>query len=74
MVSTKADNIAQLSIYLIDSSDMSSIYTLEKDMTVSFPRINWLNLWLKYRSEIVRFLLTIDDYNHSPDVKGLCII
>jgi hypothetical protein len=57
----KADNITQLSIYLIDSSDMPSIYALGKDMAVSFPRIDWLNLWFERRCEIVSFLLTVDD-------------
>ena len=49
----KADNITQLSIYLIDSSDMSSINELAKDMAVSFPRIDWLNLWFERRCEFV---------------------
>ena len=47
----KADNITQLSIYLIDSSDMPSINA--QDMAVSFPRVDWLNLWFKRRCEIV---------------------
>ena len=55
----KADNITQLSIYLIDSSDMPFIKTLVKDMTVSFPRIDWLNLWFERRCEIVSFLLSM---------------
>ena len=49
----KAENITQLSIYLIDASDMPSIYALAKDMAVSFPRIDWLNLWFERRCEIV---------------------
>ena len=47
----KADNITQLSIYLIDSSDMPSINA--QDMAVSFPRVDWLNLWFQRRCEIV---------------------
>ena len=60
----KADNIMELSIYLIDSSDMPSIYALAKNMAVSFPRIIVLNLWFERQCEIVSFLLsTVDDYN-----------
>ena len=62
---TKADNITQLSIYLFDSSEMSSTYALAKDMAVSFPRIGWLNLWFERRCEIVSFLLTVDDHNRA---------
>ena len=57
----KADNITQLSIYLIDSSDMPSIDALAKDMAVCFPQIDWLNLWFEHRCGIVSFLLTVDD-------------
>ena len=57
----KAANITQLSIYLIDSSNMPSIYAFAKDMAVSFPRIDWLNLWFERPCEIVSFLLTVDD-------------
>ena len=65
----KADVISELSIYLIDSSDMPSIYALVKDMTVSFPQIGWLNLWFERRCEIVSFLsLTVDNYNN---LKGI---
>ena len=52
----KADNISQLSIYLIDFSDIPSIYGFTKDMVVRFPRICWFNLWFEGRSEIVSFL------------------
>ena len=51
----KADNISQLSIYLIDFSDIPSIYGFTKDMVVRFPRIGWFNLWFEGRSEIVSF-------------------
>ena len=61
----RADGIYQLSIYLIDSSDMPSIYALAKDMAVSFPQIGWLNLYFERRCEIVSFLLTVDDYNRT---------
>jgi hypothetical protein len=50
-------NVTKLSIYLIDSSDLPSIYALTKDMAVSFPQIKWLNLWFEHRCEIVSFLL-----------------
>ena len=49
----KADNISQLSIYLIDSSDIPSIHGFAKD-------IIWFNLWFEGRCEIVSFLLTVD--------------
>ena len=58
-------NILELSIYLINSSDMPSVYKLAKDMAVSFPQIRWLNLWFEFRCEIVSFLLTVDDYNST---------
>jgi hypothetical protein len=59
----KAENIIQLSIYLVDSSGIPSIYALAKDMAVSFPGIHGLNLLFERRCEIVSFLLTVDDYN-----------
>ena len=58
------DNVSELSIYMIDSSDMSSIYGLAKGMDVSF-RISWLSLWFERRCEIVSFLLTVYDYNRT---------
>ena len=61
----KADKVNKLSIYLIDSSDMPSIFALAKDMAVIFPQIGWLNLWFERRCEIVSFLLTISDYNRT---------
>ena len=63
----EADNIRELSIYLIDFSDMPSIYALVKDMAVSFPQITCLDLWfeLERRCEIVSFLLAIDDHNRN---------
>ena len=57
----EGSNISELSIYLIDSSDMPSIYALAKDMAVSFPRIGWLGLWFERRCEIVSFLLLTAD-------------
>ena len=57
------NGVTELSIYLIDSFDMPSIYTLAKDMAVSFLRTGRLNLWFERRCEIVSFLLTVDDYN-----------
>ena len=65
----RADNIHELSIYLIDTSDMPSIHALAKDMTVSFPQIRYLNLCFERRCEIVSFfkLLTVNDY----DLKGI---
>ena len=54
----KADSVRELSIYLIDSSDLPSIYALAKDMAVSFPEINWLYLRFERRCDIVSFLST----------------
>ena len=64
---TKAENILELSIYLIDSSDMPStgIYALVKDMAVSFPRIALVYLWFERKCEIVSFLLTVNEYNRT---------
>ena len=69
---TKAENIAQLSIHLIDPSDMPSIYALAKDMAVSFPQIDWLNVRFNRRCEIVSFLLTVTIT--APYLKGIRII
>ena len=60
---SKTHNIRGLSIYLIDSSDIPSIYALAKEMAVYFPQISWLNLWFERRCNIVSFLLTVYDYN-----------
>jgi hypothetical protein len=60
-----ADNVHELSIYLIDSSDMPSIYTLARNMVVSFPQIGYLNLCFERRCEIVSFSFTVDDYNRT---------
>ena len=51
----KAESVRRLSIYLIDSSDMPSISALAKDMAVSFPQIDWLDLIFERRCEIVSF-------------------
>ena len=59
----RADNIRRFTIHLFDSSDTPSIYALAKDMVVSFPKFNKLNLCFERRCEIVSFLLTVDDYN-----------
>ena len=65
--------VTELTIYLIDSSDISSIYALAKDMVVSFSQIGRLNLWFEHRYKIVSFLLTVNDYNRT-DLKDICII
>jgi hypothetical protein len=54
----KANMVFEISIYLIDTSDMPSIYALAKGLAVIFPQIHWLNLWFERRCEIVSFLLT----------------
>ena len=53
----KAHNITELSIYLVDTSDMPSISVLAKNMAVSFPQIGFLNLCFERRCQIVSFLL-----------------
>ena len=60
-LSSTPDNFVELSIYLIDSSDimMPSISALAKDMATSFRRIRRLNLSFKHRCGIVSFLLTV---------------
>jgi hypothetical protein len=68
----KVENIAQLSIYLIDDSDIPSIYLLAKDMALTFPRIDRLNLYFKRGCETVSFLLTVAIT--APYLKGICII
>jgi hypothetical protein len=54
----EADMVSEISIYLIDTSDMPTIYALAKGLAVSFQRIHWLNLWFERPCEIVSFLLT----------------
>jgi hypothetical protein len=49
--------IIEFSIFLIDFSDLPSVYSLAKDMAVSFPQIRRLNLWFECRCEIVSFLI-----------------
>jgi hypothetical protein len=63
-----AEDILELSIFLIESSDMPSIYALAKDLAVNFPRIGRLNLWFERRCEIVSFLLIIT----APDLLKGC--
>ena len=56
----KMNNIRKLSIYLIDSSDIpSTITTLAKNMSVSFPQISYLNVCFKRRCQIMNFLLLL---------------
>ena len=64
-MAANADNIRELDIYLIDSSDMPSISALAKNMAVSFPQIAYLNLSFERQCEIVSFLFTTDDYNRT---------
>ena len=61
----KADSVRELSIYLIDSSDLPSISALAKNMAVSFPRIRYLHFEFEHRCEIVSLLFTIYDYNRT---------
>ena len=69
-MASKVDKIRELSIYLIDRSEISSISALAKDMALTFPQIGCLNLWFERGCEIVSFLLTVD----GSDLKGICII
>ena len=64
-------NITDLSMYLIDSSDMPAIFALAKGMAVAFPRIGRLNLWFERRCEIVSFLLTCRWPKTAYDLKGI---
>ena len=68
------DNVTQLTIYLVDSSNLPSIYALAKDVAMTFPRIEWLGLRVERRCKIVSFLLTVDNTVTAPDLKDLCII
>ena len=52
-------DVRELSIYLIDRSDVSSISALAKELAVNFPQIIWLNLCFEHRYEIVSFLLSM---------------
>ena len=63
----KMNNVRELSIYLIDYSDLSSISALVNVMAVSFPQIDWLNLWFESRCEIVS--LFVDDSITVPESK-----
>jgi hypothetical protein len=59
------NEVRELSIYLVDSSDIPSISALAKNMVVSFPQIDYLNLCFERRCDIVSFLFVIDDYNRT---------
>ena len=60
---SKANNIVELCIYLIDDSEMPSIYALAKDMVVRFRGVNYLDLWFKRRCEILSFFIIDRRYN-----------
>jgi hypothetical protein len=64
----KAEGVGQLSIYLIDSSDIPSISALAKEMALSFSKIYLLNLFFKHRCRIVSFLLTVMTIT-APDLN-----
>lgn len=51
--------IRELSIFLIDSSDLPSVYLLAKDIAARCTEIRWLNLWFEFRCEIVSFLFDL---------------
>ena len=59
------NNILELSIYLIDSSDITSISALAKNMAVSFPQIGYINLCFEHQCDIVSFLIVIGDYGRT---------
>ena len=54
-----AVGVSALSIYLVDSCDMPSIYMLTKNLTMTFPKIVELTFWFENPCEIVSFLLTM---------------
>ena len=64
-------NVRELSIYLVDSSDIPSISALARNMAISFPHITYLNLCFERRCDIVSFLIVINVYNRT---NGICII
>ena len=61
----KADYVHELSIYLIDPSDMPSIYALVKDIAVTFSQIGYINLFFERRCKIVSFLFIADNYKRA---------
>ena len=61
----KADYVHQLSIYLIDPSDMPSIYALVKDIALTFSQIGYINLFFERRCKIVSFLFIADNYKRA---------
>ena len=63
----RSNNVRELSIYLIDYSDLPSISALVNVMAVSFPRIDWLNLWFERRCDIVSFF--VDDFITALESK-----
>ena len=61
----KVDYVDELSIYLIDPSDMPSIYALVKDIAVTFSHICYINLFFERQCMIVSFLFTVDTYKRA---------
>jgi hypothetical protein len=61
----KVGRVYELSIYLIESSDIPSICALAKDMPLKFIRVKKLNLFFERRCVIVSFLFTVDDYDRT---------
>ena len=53
------NNVRELSIYLVDSSDILSISALAKNMAVSFPQIGCLNLCFECQCDIVSVLIVV---------------
>jgi hypothetical protein len=60
-----ASKVNKLSIYLIDTSDMPSIYALVEDMAVNFPFIEVIYLFFERRCEIVSFLFIVNNYKRT---------
>ena len=58
-VDARADMIFEISIYLIDTSDMPSFYALAKELAVSFHQIVWLNLYFDSRRPLSPLFLLL---------------
>ena len=57
--------VSQLSIYLVDSSNLSTIHALAKDMAMILPQITKINFSFERRCAIVSVL--IDELMTTPN-------
>ena len=65
-----AAKISRLTIYLVDSFDMSSIQVFTKNMTMTFPEIIYLGFCFENQCEIVSLLLAMI----VRELKSICVI